>query len=181
MVKDKVDVKLALKIIALVVFLGWLIRLLVFATIEIDGPSMEPTLTRGERILIEKFSYQISEPARFDIIVFQATEEKNYIKRIIGLPGEKIVMEDDQLYINDQPIREPFLTVQDYSFNFTNDFRLNNLPGRHHVIPEDYYLVLGDNRINSTDSRSLGLIAKQQIIGKASIRYWPLRQISFIE
>src|SRR5699024_2158213 len=122
---------------------------------------------------------------RFDIIIFQATENKDYIKRIIGLPGETIEYKDDQLFVDGEHVEEPFL--QEYLANdqsdklYTEDFKLTeDIPGQHQSIPEGYYLVLGDNRRDSTDSRMIGLIAEDDIDGKARFIYWPFGRIGSV-
>ncbi|WP_067838652.1 signal peptidase I [Amphibacillus sediminis] len=167
--------------LAIVFLIVWFVRLFFLTPIAVDGPSMAPTLQDQDHLIIEKLSYQFTSPKRFDVIVFQATEEKQYIKRIIGLPGEQVEIRNDQLYINQVFIPEPFIaqTVQELEGEgkYTYDFSLSDLPGSYTVIPEDHYLVLGDNRRNSTDSRYLGLIHEDDILGRASLIYWPINRI----
>lgn len=161
----------------------FLMRTFFFAPIIVDGPSMMPTLHDRDQMVVNKFSYRFREPERFDIIVFHATTEKDFIKRIIGLPGEHVMVQDDTLYIDGQEVEEPFL--EEYKQNrtrpLTENFTLESLPGGYEKIPEGYVLVLGDNRNNSTDSRSLGVIAMDQIVGKASFIYWPIQRIQTID
>src|SRR5690625_1716397 len=87
----------------------FLMRTFFFAPIIVDGPSMMPTLHDRDQMVVNKFSYRFREPERFDIIVFHATTEKDFIKRIIGLPGEHVMVQDDTLYIDGQEVEEPFL------------------------------------------------------------------------
>ena len=133
---------------------------------------MSHTLNNNDVILIDKLSYRFTNPKRNDVISFQYAETKYLIKRIIGLPGEHIKYVDGNLYINDQIYNDKFDLNQ-----ITDNFDLKKLG--FDVIPDNMYLVLGDNRTNSLDSRStkVGLIKKEDIIGKATIRLWPLNKI----
>lgn len=155
----------------------YLIRTFILTPISIDGDSMEPTLHNRDFLMMERLSYYIDEPERFDIVVFQATKQKDYIKRIIGLPGDTIEYKDNQLYIDGIEKQEYFLTDPD---EFTNDFTVNDIEPGSDSIPEGYYLVLGDNRGNSTDSRTIGLVPKEKILGRAFLRYWPLDQFNIV-
>lgn len=166
--------KLFLAALAITVF----IRSFLFAPIVVDGSSMMPTLHDQDKMLVNKIDYHLHDPKRFDIIVFHASENKDFIKRIIGLPGEHVEVRDQVLYIDGEKVSEPFLveereSQQERSSLFEN-FTLEELPGGYDVIPEDKYLVLGDNRSNSTDSRVIGLISKKQIVGKTNLIIWPI-------
>lgn len=176
-----------LKALIIALFLVWLVRSFLIIPIEVDGPSMEPTLNNSDYLIAEKVSYRFSDPKRFDIVIFHATEEKDYIKRIIGLPGEVVEYRDDQLYINDQLIEEPYLKAllaqRQSESNYTADFSLTeDILGQYETIPDGYYLVLGDNRSNSTDSRSdlVGLISEEDIIGQARFIYWPFKRVGVV-
>lgn len=140
---------------------------------QIIGPSMQPTLNNGDIVLLNKFQYRLFDVKRNQIIALNYKDTKYMVKRVIGLPGEKIEFKDNTLYINDKAFNEPF--IKDVK---TNDFSLADLG--YDVIPQDMYLVLGDNRENSMDGRDFGLIKKKDIIGKASIRIWPLNNIKII-
>ena len=142
---------------------------------QVVGPSMSTTLNENDIIIVDKLSYRFTEPKRFDIISFEYAETKYLIKRIIGLPGESVRYEDGVLYINGEPFEDKKLLNE-----ITDDFNITKLG--FDVIPDNMYLVLGDNRVNSLDSRSdkVGLIEKNDIIGKALIRIWPLNGIKFI-
>lgn len=140
---------------------------------QIIGPSMQPTLNNGDIVLLNKFQYRLFDVKRNQIIALNYKDTKYMVKRVIGLPGEKIEFKDNILYINDKAFNEPF--IKDVK---TNDFSLADLG--YDVIPQDMYLVLGDNRENSMDGRDFGLIKKKDIIGKASIRIWPLNNIKII-
>lgn len=161
-----------------------LIRAFLFAPIVVDGSSMLPTLHDQDKMLVNKIDYRFNEPERFDIIVFHASEKKDFIKRIIGLPGEHVEVRDRVLYINGDIVSEPFLAdqhkeqIQVTSFE---DFTLEELPGGYVTIPEDKYLVLGDNRTNSTDSRVIGLVSKSQIVGKTNVIIWPISRWQILD
>ena len=171
---------------ALLVALGlaFIVRMFLFAPIIVDGPSMLPTLHDRDQMIVNKFSYYFNDPERFDIVVFHASSQKDFIKRVIGLPGEHVAVIDDVLHINGEPVAQDFLPVSENDANtfdsVRNDFALEEIPGNYDVIPEGHVLVLGDNRGNSTDSRMIGLISTDQIVGKASLIYWPFERIQFV-
>lgn len=159
----------------LVVILVLVIVIYVVSLQQVVGPSMSKTLNNKDIILIDKLSYRFSEPKRFDVVSFEYAETKYLIKRIIGLPKEHVKYEDGILYINGVKYDDM------YNLNeITDDFDIKKLG--FDIIPDDMYLVLGDNRTNSLDGRSkkVGLIRKEDIIGKASIKIWPLNGIKLI-
>ncbi|WP_053219687.1 signal peptidase I [Virgibacillus senegalensis] len=162
--------------------LALIVRMFLFAPIVVDGPSMLPTLHNGDHMIVNKFNYLVGEPERFDIVVFHATAQKDYIKRVIGLPGDHVEVKDDTLYINGEAVEEPYLEsakqMTEENQHYTVDFRLEELPGGYEEIPENQLLVLGDNRGNSTDSRLLGLISYDQIVGEVQLLYWPFDRFS---
>lgn len=135
---------------------------------------MSPTLKNGEVFILNKMKYRFSEVKRSDIISLQYADTKYLIKRVIGLPGEKIEIKNNTLYINDKKYKEDYLK-EDLSYE---DFSLRTLG--YEVIPKDMYLVLGDNRENSLDSREIGLIKRKDINGKISLRFWPINRIRII-
>lgn len=160
------------------------IRYFLFTPIVVDGDSMMPTLENGDRMIVNKFSYKIGEPERFDIVVFHAPEQKDYIKRVIGLPGDFVEYKDDQLYINGEAIDEPYLDAykaQISEGNLTGDFSLNDIDPSLDVIPEGYVFVMGDNRRFSKDSRHIGIVDQKEIIGNTSIIFWPLNEIEIVK
>ncbi|RDW19468.1 signal peptidase I [Oceanobacillus arenosus] len=173
-----------IKALLIALGLALVIRMFLFTPIIVDGPSMEPTLHDRDQMIVNMFTYRFWEPERFDIIVFHANSEKDFIKRIIGLPGEHVEMKDDVLYINGEEVAEPFLQDQKEQLAsnevLTNDFTLENLPGEFEVIPDGYVLVLGDNRRNSTDSRIIGVIPMDQVVGKTELTYWPINRLQLV-
>lgn len=142
------------------------------------GPSMEPTLNNGDVFLLNKMSYKFGEVKRNDIIVFNDSQSKYLVKRVIGLPGERIDYKDNILYINNEPYTETFLGENVVTTNFDMELIKGCENG---TIPEEHYLVLGDNRGNSMDSRELGVISKDDIIGKTSIRIWPISNFGIVK
>lgn len=162
-----------LKAIVIALILVFVIRHFLFAPVIVDGESMIPTLEHGDRLIVNKVAYSIGEPERFDIIVFHAPAGKDYIKRVIGLPGDEIEFSEDSLYVNGEEIDEPFLNQLKEEYDggrLTNDFEAI-------TVPDDHLFVLGDNRRHSRDSRDIGTIHKDEVIGKANIVFWPVTNI----
>ena len=152
-----------------------------FAPVMVDGDSMEPTLINGDYLLLNKFS----DVERFDIVVFPPPDQADtqYVKRIIGLPGDTIEYHEDVLYLNGEPTDQSFLNeniAEDASIYASGDFTLLTLLGVE-VVPEGQYFVLGDNRLNSRDSRSFRIIDQESILGKVRLRYWPISEIGLVE
>jgi signal peptidase I len=183
MVRKKNETWEWIKALAAALLLAGIIRFFLFAPVVVDGQSMMPTLHNGDRLIVSKIGYMIGEPKRFDIVVFHATEEKDYIKRVIGLPGDEIEYKDDKLYVNGKQVNEEYLKPYKQKTkdgNLTYDFTLYELTGKKKV-PEGQLFVLGDNRRNSNDSRNIGTIDEDLILGKASFRFWPLSDIGFVK
>lgn len=155
-------------IIALVVFL--LTYFFLIQPHRVQGDSMLPNFTNGELILTDKISYRIRTPARGDVVVFAAPQDsgKDFIKRIVGLPHEKIALISGQIYINDNRLKEPYLTGNTKTLGGTSLAENGQI-----LIPENEYFVLGDNRSHSSDSREWGPVKKSEIVGRAFIIYWP--------
>lgn len=147
----------------------------VFSITQVVGSSMYPTLKDGEVLILNKFKYRISDIERGDIVSLRYADTKYFIKRIIGMPGENVYIKDNKLYIDDEEFIESYISDElEY-----DDFDLSSLG--YDKIPQDMYLVLGDNRPDSVDSREIGLIKKDEIIGKISIRIWPLNKLKLIK
>ncbi len=167
------------KAIVIAGVIAFLLHTFVFSLVLVDGISMNPTLSNSERLVLNKTSYIFKEPDRGDIVVFHVNQSENYIKRVIGLPGETIEIRDDQLLINGEQVDEPYLEVIKETYNevgvqLTEDFG----PVK---IRDDHLFVMGDNRKNSSDSRALGAISKEEMMGKVSIRIWPLNRVGLLE
>lgn len=144
---------------------------------QVQGSSMEPKLSSEDNLIVDKISYRFHDPERFDIVVFPFRYEDNvfYIKRVIGLPGETVrIDEDGNILINGEILEE------DYGKEVIAN------PGRAYeeiTLAEDEYFLMGDNRNNSTDSRdpSVGNVTRDEIIGRAWLRIWPLNKFGFIK
>lgn len=146
---------------------------------EVDGESMETTLSDKDNLIVDKLTYRFKEPERFDIIVFpfQYKEDTYYIKRIIGLPGEKVQIDKNgTIYINDKVLEES------YGKEIIQPERVG-IAAEPIQLGEDEYFVLGDNRNNSSDSRTeiVGNIHRRDIIGRAWIRIWPFNKFGILK
>lgn len=164
--------------IAVVFLLTYLVITYVGQRTEVSGSSMESTLSNGDNLIVDKISYRFKEPERFDIIVFPYQYEENtyYIKRIIGMPGETVQIDEKGIiYINGEEL------VESYGLEVIDADKLG-LAAQEITLSEDEYFVLGDNRNNSSDSRepSVGNIKRENIIGKAWVRIYPFDEIGFI-
>lgn len=174
------------KAIAFALLLAFLIKQFLFTPVLVKGASMEPTLEDHDRVIVNKIGPRFKSIDRFDVVVINNVridnEEKNIIKRIIGLPGDKIEYKDDQLYINGEKYSEPYLDQYKKELkdpgSLTYDFTLEQDLGET-TVPEGYYFVLGDNRRVSNDSRNpeVGFIPKEKIMGTTSIICWPIEHI----
>ena len=144
---------------------------------KIKGASMEPNYHDGEFIITDKLTYRFREPMRGEVIVFEAPGEngEEYIKRIIGLPGETVLVKDNSVYINNKKLIEVYIPagVGTSEINFASDSPV--------TIESDKYFVLGDNRPQSSDSRRWGLVDKPSITGRAWFIYWPLDKSGLIK
>ena len=174
-------------------------RLFLWSSVSVDGHSMDPTLADKELLLVVNHT----NIERFDIVVATETDEagkvKNIVKRVIGMPGDTITFKDDQLYVNNQEVDEPYLKEykelfakdklqETYSYNsnfqayaaksaaFTTDQSGN--PNFTIKVPEGEYFLMGDDRIVSKDSRQVGTFKKEAIIGETKFRFWPLDRIT---
>lgn len=161
----------SLKLIAVIVVILFLMIYVVSIT-QVVGSSMKSTLIDGDVLILSKANYRFFDIKRGDIISLDYEDTKYLIKRVIGLPGDTIEIKDNILYINGKMHEEEYL---DEDLNYP-DFSLKDLG--YDTIPEDMYLVLGDNREDSLDSREIGLISKDNINGKIVLRIWPLNKIS---
>lgn len=155
------------------------IRVFFFSNYIVEGESMLPTLEEGNKVVVNKLGYETSDLDRFDVIVFHANEDEDFVKRIIGLPGDKIEYREDRLFVNGKKVYEPFLKQyreEAIGGYLTGDFTLEDLTGEERV-PEGKLFVLGDNRMGSWDSRQFGFISAKQVVGKVNLRYWPLEEM----
>jgi signal peptidase I len=184
MTKQKNEALEWLKAIVIAILLAGGIRYFIFAPIIVEGTSMMPTLHDQDRMIVNKLAYKIGEPKRFDIIVFHAEEGKDYIKRVIGLPGDRIEYKNDTLYVNGKAYKEPYLNEkkkQVIDGPLTEPFTLEELTGGQKTVPKGHLFVMGDNRRYSKDSRHIGFIPMEKVVGKTSIVYWPLSDARIVK
>jgi signal peptidase I len=135
----------------------------VSSRIRVESISMQPTLYAGNFVLVNKLAYRIGKPTRGDIIVFRYPPDPTqvpYIKRVIGLPGDKVHIADGKVYVNNEALVEPYLVT-------------TTTRGGDWTVPPGNLFVMGDNRNNSSDSRSWGFVPLPNVIGKAEVVYWP--------
>lgn len=162
--------------ILLIIGLTYLIITFIGQRTKVEGHSMEPTLSDGDNLIVDKLSYRFHDPERFDVIVFpyQHAENTYYIKRIIGLPGETVQVKDGYAYIDGQKLDENF------GKELMEDPGIASTPLK---LGEDEYFVLGDNRNHSMDSRnsSVGVLTRKQLIGRAWVRIYPFNKMGFVK
>jgi len=165
-----------LKTVGLSLFFAFGIRTFVAQGVYVSSGSMLPTLEVNDRLMIDKLSYYWSNPERGDIVVFSPTDElkrrnlkDTFIKRVIGLPGEKMEIKEGRVYISDRLLPEKYI-----------DEKLVYQWGPV-TVPSNSYLVMGDNRDNSYDSRYWGFVPRDNIIGKAAVRYWSPKRMGQID
>lgn len=156
--------------------------LVVFATIatiiywliaqphKVSGSSMFPNFHDGDYIITDKVTYRFREPERGDVVVFRnpRDQSQDFIKRIMGIPGDKIKVENNRVYVNGKLIKEPY--IKDSVITNTGAFMRN---GEEVTVAPGEYIVFGDNRPHSSDSREWGYVKKNEIIGRVFLRYWP--------
>ncbi len=153
-------------ILAVVLFVG---INAVSARIRVDGASMEPTMHHNELVVVNRLGYRFGLPERGDVIVFHFPRdpEQEYIKRVIGLPGDRIAIANGVVMVNEHPLDEPYISAPP---RYTGDW----------TVPADYLFVLGDNRNLSSDSHEWGMLPLDYVIGKAIFIYWPLSEMGTI-
>lgn len=174
-------------VIALIIV--FLFRWLFFTSTIVSGISMEPSFFHNERIIVNKIIYRVSEPKRGEVVVFHALEDADYIKRVIAVGGDKVRVDGDDVYVNEQIIDEPYLKEQleraqlsgllyNVSLNFHSDDGTSSV-----LVPEGTVFVLGDNRPRSKDSRSadVGFVNVNEIVGRADAIFWPFDRIQIIK
>ena len=168
--KSKYELMSWIQSLAVAFVIAIVVRQFLFTPVIVSGQSMEPTFKNDNKIVISK----IHKINRFDMIVFHApNSEEDFIKRVIGLPGDVVVMKDDSLYINGEEYLEDYVQAnKDQIFEgqkLTQDFEVE--------VPEGYLYVLGDNRRHSMDSRVIGVIDEKSVVGAVTFKFYPLREI----
>jgi signal peptidase I len=182
----------AAKTVGLSLLLAFGIRTYVAEARYIPSGSMEPTLQVNDRLIIEKLSYYFRAPERGDVVVFNPTKKLKaegyndaFIKRVVGTPGDRVEIKNGGVYVNNQRLSESYVangdptlietcgTAQNTNSNQTSSQPFLSKPV---TIPKDSILVLGDNRNNSYDGRCWGLVSKDDVVGRASFRFWPINR-----
>jgi len=151
---------------------------------EVNGDSMLPNFHNGEYVLTDKLTYKFREPQRGEIVIFKAPPRPRdeYIKRLIGLPGERIKIQNNQIIIYNDGHPEGFILHEDYLENgIITQGKSAITPNTVFTIPDGNYLVFGDNRENSSDSRHWGPVPKSMLVGRAVIRIWPPTALSVVK
>ncbi len=145
----------------------------VSARIRVDGSSMEPNFHNGEFVIVNKLAYKLGKPQRGDVVVFHYPRDtrQEFIKRIIGLPGDEVSIVNGKVYVNGQALSEPYIAGA----------VTNSSNGVRWTVPAQSLFVLGDNRGSSSDSRSWGAVPMKDVIGKALVVYWPPSAWSIIK
>lgn len=170
-----------MSILETVVFIGSLfivVYLFIMQPNQVKGASMEPTFSSGDYILTAKITYKLRSPERGDVVVFQSPKNPDieYIKRVVGLPGDKILVKNNEVYINESMLNEHYISAK------TNLWEGGFLKeGQEMVVPENDIFVMGDNRPRSSDSREFGPISIDSIIGVVIYRYFPANKIGVIK
>ncbi len=158
------------EVLDLIVLIGAIYALVNLATVRfiVDGPSMLPNFEDGQFLIVSRINYLVGDPERGDVIVFHypGNTEEDYIKRVIGVPGDVVEIRDTFVYVNDEPLDETYINEP------CTD---NRCPDNQWELGEDQFFVMGDNRNRSSDSRSasVGLVQREFIVGEVMIRYWP--------
>lgn len=169
-----------IKALLIAILLGFFIRTIFLTPIVVEGASMNPTLQEKDRMIVSK----IGEPKRFDIIVFHAPDNRDYIKRVIGLPGERIEYKNDTLYVNGVAYEESYLNENKQGIlggqPLTNSFKLEDTAVGSETVPKGTVFVMGDNRRYSTDSRRIGAVPMEKVLGTTKIVYWPIKEMKII-
>ncbi|NLJ24079.1 MAG: signal peptidase I [Firmicutes bacterium] len=172
MVAEKSELREYLEAFGIAIVLALFIITFIAQSFVVQGRSMEPTLHNGQRLLVDKLTYRFRPPAAGEIVVFRypADPRRKFIKRIIGTPGDEVMIRDTVVYVNGKPLDEPYINAPTYG-----DWGPRKVPaGR--------YFVLGDNRNNSDDSRfpDVGFVDRSLLMGRAIASYWPVGTMGII-
>lgn len=174
-----------LKALLIALILVVLIRWLLFQPFIVQGPSMQPNFVTGQKLIVNEILYDIRKPERGEVIVFHVPSEgRDFIKRVIAVAGDTVQVEGDKVIVNGKPVSETYIQeaideahAEDRLYNSLN-FPNSDFPDG--KVPEGHVFVMGDNRSNSTDSRMIGYVPLEDIIGRADLIFWPLKDIGFI-
>ncbi|MBW4081373.1 signal peptidase I [Paenibacillus sp. S150] len=183
--KPKNEVLEWIKAIAIALILVILIRWLLFKPFIVDGPSMQPTFHTGERVIVNEILYDIRSPQRGEVIVFHVPSEgRDFIKRVIGIAGDTVKVEGDVVTVNGEPVNETYIQdAIDQAHSNNALYNNKNFPNEDFTdgtVPEGHVFVMGDNRSDSTDSRMIGYVPLGDIVGRADLIFWPVKDITVI-
>lgn len=155
-------------VILTALILSLVIRAFLFTPYVVHGESMLPTLKGEELLIVNKFIYEVKEPDYGDIIVFHTDEQRDFIKRVIGLPGDEIEIKDGKVFLNKEVLNEPYLVEKVHGAMVPT------------VVPEGKLFVLGDNRNYSRDSRQIGVVDMNEVVGRADVIILPFQQFKML-
>ena len=158
--------------IIVVIIIAVIIKIFVFSPVKVNGNSMVPTLNDGDYMILNEIGYRMNGLKRFDIVVANINGEM-LIKRVIGLPGEKVEYAYNKLYVNGENV------IENFKHDDTDDFSFSELDAE--VVPENHYFLVGDNRGNSKDSRIIGFVPANKIMGKANFVIFPFNKIGTVQ
>ena len=173
MPKSRINILHFILVLVIAIAVALIVRVYFIEPTLVRGASMSPTLHDQDRLLISKKS----EPERFDVVVFHTSDNHSLVKRVIGLPGEKVEYKDDTLYIDGEPYEEPYLESNKdaitYNGPLTNTFQLEDTELGNTTVPEGQLFVMGDNRRLSKDSRQIGTIPLEDVVGVSKLIFFP--------
>lgn len=154
-----------------------IVYIFLFQPHQVEGNSMLPNFHNGEYILTDKVSYRLHEPRRGDVVVFHSPQDEtvDFIKRVIAVPGDIVMVEDGYVHLNGQKLEESFINEPGEVLNGRT-----MREGEEVDVPEGRYVVMGDNRMHSSDSREWGFVTLEQIVGRAFFRYWPVQAFGVV-
>nr|WP_238358160.1 signal peptidase I [Cohnella zeiphila] len=174
-----------IKALVIAGILVFVIRWLLISPFIVDGESMEPNFQNRERIIVNKVLYDIRKPKPGEVIVFHVPDEqRDFIKRVIAVGGDTVKVQGDTVYVNGKPIDEPYLKqaidqAHAAGHNYNNgDFPNDQFPDG--KVPDGELFVMGDNRPNSKDSRMIGYVPLDRVVGRAELIFWPFDDIKYI-
>lgn len=184
--KKKSETKEWIKAIVVALLLVVVIRWFLFEPFQIDGPSMQPNFHTSERVIVNKILYDIRTPQPGEVVVLKVpSQNRDFIKRVIAVAGDTVKVEGDKVTVNGKEISEPYIQAAvDSAHAQGNDYNINNFPTENFpdgTVPAGHVFVMGDNRSNSQDSRMIGYIPLEDIIGRADVIFWPFSDAKWIE
>ncbi|MET3207382.1 UNVERIFIED_CONTAM: signal peptidase I [Paenibacillus sp. PvR008] len=175
-----------LKAIMVGVVLVFIIRWLLFVPSIVEGASMEPNFKTNERVVVNKLIYDFHDPKPSEVVVFHVRKEgKDFIKRVIGVAGDTIKYQGDNLYVNGKKIEESYIqgAIQEAHAKgeYYNNVDFPNATITESKVPEGTIFVMGDHRNNSRDSRAIGFVSIKDIVGRADVVFWPLGSAQLVK